>query len=1114
MSDARPGLGLQAKLLAVTGGLAIASFAAVWWIATDTSRGALIALSDQNLSLSADNLARALDATIADTRADARTTARLDLSAEPIDSGDPKNFEWYADELVQSKPKYAAIVVTDAEGTVVGANTVDSSGAELEGRSPMGRRIEASWLTAALAAEAGAPTWVPPSRPAALDGVLREGEQVFGFSLPVFDILDDRIGAVTLFVSVDHLAGLLDGYVTRVDGRLDSLALVVTADGRTVVAPRQELPAGFADARVHAEEVATFTAAGGEWYRALGHPVAGAEGWRVAQLQHLESFDAQIAPLSRTLVWTFVVAGILVVLGLGFVSARFLGPLRRLTDAIGRTTKASEFAALPVETTDEVGALTRTFNRIFGTLKDYEQGLEDKVAERTRELAAAKQEVQDILDNIAQGIFTIGADRLVGREFSRHCEALFGDVDIAGADALSLLGLPAGSPSHKSMRFWLDTVLGGNQLQWTLSGGGPIAELSYTAPGADEAKVLRLEYAPIYVDRTVDRVMVIARDMTAVVKLQQEVERKDSENRENIARVAELAQLDPDLFETFLVEAGQILGRCRGALSSLRSDHADRASIDELFRGMHTLKANARIFKMTSIQDVAHAAEDHFQRVRDGDREVTDDALRELEEQLDRVQGKLREYEGLGRRVLLGGAGGHAEALERGRPILLALEELAGRLPDDVVRAEESSERGALTTDAERLGELADRAAALSMTHLAAAIAAVAGPLEAGDDAAALTAAVALRERCAVQGAADAEIGRVPNAQAFLDEASPLLESVAALVAPARESADRVHALLGAAHSLKAHARSFGVRAVAELVHELEDRIATLRDEGRTLGPDDADDVGERLSTVQAIVEDAVGRLSAAAAAGGTPRRGGASLRVPTARIMEVRRMAKEVARALESGAPPEALRTSYAQLDAAVRELTVVPLDDLFERFRKMVLDLSIEVGKPVADLAVEGGDITVDTKLVEKMRDVLNHALRNAVDHGIEPAGQRPDHKPEKGTISVRCFWRDEDLIVEVTDDGRGIDLEAVRRKAVQKRLLDGERAEEAGEEELLELLFSAGFTTAERVTDLSGRGVGLDVIRSTMLGLKGGAEIRSTRGEGTTLSLWIPADYYQQL
>jgi two-component system chemotaxis sensor kinase CheA len=208
-------------------------------------------------------------------------------------------------------------------------------------------------------------------------------------------------------------------------------------------------------------------------------------------------------------------------------------------------------------------------------------------------------------------------------------------------------------------------------------------------------------------------------------------------------------------------------------------------------------------------------------------------------------------------------------------------------------------------------------------------------------------------------------------------------------------------------------------------------------------------------------------------------------------------------------------LHQGFDALGRSIQRLTMVPLSNLFERFRKMVFDLADELDKRVNDMAVEGDDMLVDVTLLDKMRDVLIHALRNCLDHGIEPPAERAAAlKPERGTIAVRCYQEEGALHFDIRDDGRGIDPEAVKAVALSKGVADQDALAKMSDEQILRLLFEPGFSTAKQVTDVSGRGVGMDVIRSTMRALKGEAEIESEFGVGTTLRLWIPADYYQRL
>jgi two-component system chemotaxis sensor kinase CheA len=859
------------------------------------------------------------------------------------------------------------------------------------------------------------------------------------------------------------------------------------------------------------------TSDAGERYRVRGTALGGAgeeAGWSVLLLTHQAAFDAPVDRLSTSLLWLFVIAVLIVVIALTLAGTRLLSPIRRLTAAVGRTGRAAEFRELPVETHDEVGALTRTFNSIFGTLKQYEESLEQKVEERTEQLREAKQEVSDILDNMAQAIFTVGAERKVNQEYSAYCKELLGDKEIASTDALDLLGLADDDPARKSLRFWLDTVVGANELQWALAGGGgPVKELTYTGHPDGEERVLQLEYAPIYGDGVLAKVMIIARDMTTVVRLQEEVIRKEDENRENLERVAELAQLDPELFTKFLGEADEIVERCHDAIAKLRADMNDTGAVDALFRAMHTLKANARIFKMTSVQNVAHDAEDRFQKVRDGDVKLTAEAIDELEASLSLVRQRLDEYDRLGQRVLLGQGGGGREALARADKPLEALEKVAERLRAQALAVDEGAKRDQLEAAIEEAKDLASRVGSLGMSSLAGRV--VETLEEIGKDASAgAQAAMRLGEQTADHHAFHRELSRLPDAGAFIEESQPMSQKTADHLANASESAEEgLNRVLGSLHSFKAHARSSGIRTIQDLAHAMEDRLAELRDRGESL--DDAEErkAAAKLGRMIALLGDAQ-QVIENAAPKDERRKKGATVRVPAARVMEVRRQVKELARALDGRLARNEVKQAYDSLDAAVRELTVVPLSDLFDRMTKMVLDLSIEVGKPMHDLVVEGGEIQVDTKLTEKLRDVLTHGLRNAVDHGIEDPKERPNDKPRRATISVLASWEGDDLVVAVSDDGRGIDLERVRATAVERHQLSEDDAARATDAELIELLFTPGFSTARRVTELSGRGVGLDVIRTTMRELKGDATMTSTRGEGTTLTLRIPASYYQEL
>ncbi|MCS6782106.1 MAG: response regulator [Gloeomargarita sp. SKYBB_i_bin120] len=186
---------------------------------------------------------------------------------------------------------------------------------------------------------------------------------------------------------------------------------------------------------------------------------------------------------------------------------------------------------------------------------------------------------------------------------------------------------------------------------------------------------------------------------------------------------------------------------------------------------------------------------------------------------------------------------------------------------------------------------------------------------------------------------------------------------------------------------------------------------------------------------------------------------------------------------------------------------MRMVPLNDLLQRFPRLIRDLSSQYGKQVR-LRLVGANTLVDKAVLEKLSDPLVHLVRNAFDHGIEPPEERRQRgKNPEGTIEIHAYYRGNQTYIVVRDDGRGIDFERVRQKAIEKQLLTPEQAVQATQEELINCLFTPGFSTAPTVSDLSGRGVGLDVVRLQIQALKGTIQVHSEPGQGTTFTLRLP-------
>ena len=193
--------------------------------------------------------------------------------------------------------------------------------------------------------------------------------------------------------------------------------------------------------------------------------------------------------------------------------------------------------------------------------------------------------------------------------------------------------------------------------------------------------------------------------------------------------------------------------------------------------------------------------------------------------------------------------------------------------------------------------------------------------------------------------------------------------------------------------------------------------------------------------------------------------------------------------------------------LQSAVMKTRMQPIDQVLSKFPRIVRDLAVTCGKEV-QLSIDGADTELDRSLIETIRDPLTHLVRNAVDHGIEPAAVRTSKgKPPAGRLSLRAFHESGRVTIEIKDDGGGIPVEAVRAKAIARGLIGAEEAGSLSDEQVLQFIFEPGFSTAAAVTDVSGRGVGMDVVKTNIEAIGGTVDISSQRDVGTTVRVRVP-------
>jgi two-component system chemotaxis sensor kinase CheA len=373
------------------------------------------------------------------------------------------------------------------------------------------------------------------------------------------------------------------------------------------------------------------------------------------------------------------------------------------------------------------------------------------------------------------------------------------------------------------------------------------------------------------------------------------------------------------------------------------------------------------------------------------------------------------------------------------------------------------------------------------------------------------------------------EIDRAAVVQVFVAEAEEQIgrmEEALLALEGTPDDPGLVDGIFRDAHTIKGNAVSLGFTALADVAHRLEDILERVR--GGAL------EVTTRITTRLLSGVDAMRELLARTVAGedelptellplvarpeATAPAAPRTLRVDVAKLDRLMDLASEIAIArgrmqqmLEGaglGGILEAHRDSdrsFLDLQELILRARMVPLGPAFRSYARTVRDLAAAHGKQ-ARLVIEGEEVEVDTSLIDHLRDPLTHMVRNALDHGIEaPAARQAKGKDPCGTVRLRAFREAGNIVIELGDDGAGLDRARVAERARERGLLRG--AEGPGDAEIGRLIFEPGLSTAETVTDLSGRGVGMDVVRRNVEALRGSLAVTSREGEGTTFTIRLP-------
>ena len=597
---------------------------------------------------------------------------------------------------------------------------------------------------------------------------------------------------------------------------------------------------------------------------------------------------------------------------------------------------------------------------------------------------------------------------------------------------------------------------------------------------------------------------------------------------------------DEEILQDFLVEAGEILEQLSEQLVELESRPDDSDLLNAIFRGFHTVKGGAGFLQLNELVECCHIAENVFDILRKGERRVDSELMDVVLEALDAVNGMFGEVRE--RSPITAATPELLAALARLAEPAAAAEAVAAE-PEPVIEA--PAESGDVTDNEFEM--LLDSLNAVKAE--AAAPAAVVGGTEVG----------------AAQGdeITDAEfeslLDQLHGKGQFAADGVPAAVAPAA-AAPAPASGDitddEFEALLDQLHgkgtfavdaleSAGAAAPAAAPAAVAaggsDLIsdHEFESLLDELHGKGKFTEQPGAAKAAPAPASAAApaaavVAKPEVKKVEAAKpAAAPAPARAAApahdkpavaetetTVRVDTARLDEIMNMVGElvlvrnrlVRLGLNSG--DEAMSKAVSNLDVvtadlqtAVMKTRMQPIKKVFGRFPRLVRDLARQLKKDI-NLELVGEETDLDKNLVEALADPLVHLVRNSVDHGVEvPDEREAAGKSRSGRVILSAEQEGDHILLSISDDGKGMDADILRGIAVKKGLMDKDAADRLSETDCFNLIFAPGFSTKTEISDVSGRGVGMDVVKTKIAQLNGTINIYSTKGKGTKIVIKVP-------
>lgn len=573
--------------------------------------------------------------------------------------------------------------------------------------------------------------------------------------------------------------------------------------------------------------------------------------------------------------------------------------------------------------------------------------------------------------------------------------------------------------------------------------------------------------------------------------------------------------VDQEILEDFLVEAGEILELLSEQLVDLEQNPKDRDLLNAIFRGFHTVKGGAGFLQLEPMVDCCHSAENLFDLLRNDDLEVSASLMDVVLQALDTVNAMFEDVR-------------NGENPEPAPAELIAkLDALAaGQAVDDAPAAAPAAPAPAAAPAADLSAQFNDMVSGISeQKEEPASDLITEDEFESllddlhGDGAPGVSAAASGQSDLITEDEFDSLMDELhgPSGAPGVDSPAPATKSMAdsefdQLLDQAVQQATSTPA--------PAAAPAAAAPAAVAAARTPEDDLITEQEFENLLDDLQAKGEGAFDGMAKAPEPKPTAKAAPAKAADAKKANVETNVRVDTRLLDQIMNMVGELVlvrnRLVRLGADNEdsELTKALASLDMVTGDLQMSvmktrmqPVKKVFGRFPRLVRDLSRQLNKEVR-LELRGEDTDLDKNLVEALADPLIHLVRNSIDHGIEmPEARVARDKPREGSVLLSAEQEGDHILLVIEDDGAGMDPNKLRRLAVERGMLDVEAANRLSDQECFNLIFAAGFSTKEEISDVSGRGVGMDVVKTKISQLNGKLEIDSTLGEGTRIEIQVP-------